>query len=165
MSQKYPLSRRPCRLQYGNTKKDFIEPLFEALGWDVRNKDEVDAEKHVRPGFADYAFLLDGLVQFYLEAKALDDNIYKEEYELPEEPPPPPRALSMMKRIPSLTKEGKSLQNSWFGRASIPESCFTRMLYTVKPPKYTTKKIIVRPTINRLVLVLLVGQANLEFQV
>lgn len=41
----------------------------------------MDAEKHVRPGFADYAFLLDGLVQFYLEAKPLDDNIYKEEYE------------------------------------------------------------------------------------
>src|SRR3989304_2667859 len=63
-----------------NTKKDFIEPLFEAMGWDVRNKDEVDAEKHVKPGFADYAFLLDGLVQFYLEAKPLEDDIYNEAY-------------------------------------------------------------------------------------
>ena len=63
-----------------NTRKDFIEPLFEALGWNVRNKEEVDAEKLVRPGFADYAFLQHGVVRFYLEAKPLEDDIYEEQY-------------------------------------------------------------------------------------
>jgi len=63
-----------------NTRKDFIEPLFEALGWNVRSKEEVDAEKLVRPGFADYAFLQHGVVRFYLEAKPLDDDIYQEQY-------------------------------------------------------------------------------------
>jgi len=65
-----------------NTRKDFIEPLFEALGWDVRNieRNEVEEEKHVRPGFADYAFKLDGIIRFYLEAKPLRENAYNEEY-------------------------------------------------------------------------------------
>jgi hypothetical protein len=63
-----------------NTRKDFIEPLFEALGWNVRSKEEVDAEKLVRPGFADYAFLQHGVVRFYVEAKPLDDDIYQDEY-------------------------------------------------------------------------------------
>jgi len=63
-----------------NTRKDFIEPLFEALGWNVRSKEEVDAEKLVRPGFADYAFLQHGVVRFYLEAKPLEDDIYQEQY-------------------------------------------------------------------------------------
>lgn len=30
------------------TKKGFIEPFFEALGWDIRNKEEVSAEEHVQ---------------------------------------------------------------------------------------------------------------------
>lgn len=72
----------PQRRAYNeaNTRKDFIEPLFEALGWNVRSKEEVDAEKLVRPGFADYAFLQHGVVRFYLEAKPLDDDIYQEDY-------------------------------------------------------------------------------------
>ena len=73
-----PAQRR--RYNEANTRKDFIEPLFEALGWDVRDKEEVDAEKAVKPGFADYAFLLNGLVQFYVEAKPLEDDIYNEAY-------------------------------------------------------------------------------------
>jgi len=72
--------RERRRYNEANTRKDFIEPLFEALGWDVRNKHEVDAEKAVKPGFADYAFLLNGLVQFYVEAKPLEDDIYNEAY-------------------------------------------------------------------------------------
>jgi len=63
-----------------NTRKDFIEPLFEALGWDVRNKDEVDGEKFVRPGFADYAFIRHGMVRFYLESKKLEEDLDQEEF-------------------------------------------------------------------------------------
>ncbi len=63
-----------------NTRKDFIGPLFEALGWDVRNKEEVDGEKFVRPGFADYAFIRRGRVQFYLESKKLEEDLEQEEF-------------------------------------------------------------------------------------
>ncbi|MCJ7491768.1 MAG: N-6 DNA methylase [Dehalococcoidia bacterium] len=63
-----------------NTRKDFIEPLFEALGWDVRNKEEVDGEKFVRPGFADYAFIRHGMVRFYLESKKLEEDLDQEEF-------------------------------------------------------------------------------------
>lgn len=39
--EKYQALSEKRRRDYNeaNTKKDFIEPLFEALGWDVRNKD------------------------------------------------------------------------------------------------------------------------------
>ena len=81
---KYRGLTAPARRGYNeaNTRKDFIEPLFEALGWDVRNIqcNEVDEERHVKPGFADYAFKLDGIVRFYLEAKALREEAYKEDY-------------------------------------------------------------------------------------
>ena len=63
-----------------NTRKDFIEPLFEALGWNVRDREEVDAEKYVRPGFADYAFIRRGRVQFFLESKKLEEDLDQEEF-------------------------------------------------------------------------------------
>jgi len=68
------------RYNEANTKKDFVEPLFEALGWNVRDKEEVDAERLVRPGWADYAFLVDGVPRFFLETKPLGDDLFKEEY-------------------------------------------------------------------------------------
>ena len=57
------------------TKSDFIEPLFEAFGWDVRNRDhpsplEVTREEKVSKGRVDYGFRIDGIVKFYLEAKS-----------------------------------------------------------------------------------------------
>jgi len=39
-----------------NTKKDFIQPLFRALGWDVENSLEVSAEDRVSKGWVDYGF-------------------------------------------------------------------------------------------------------------
>lgn len=56
------------------TKNDFIEPLFEALGWDVRNTetdDEVTPEDKVSKGRVDYAFRIEGIPKFLLEAKAI----------------------------------------------------------------------------------------------
>ncbi len=56
------------------TKAEFIEPLFEALGWDVRNKthrDEVTREETISKGRVDYGFRIDGIPKFFLEAKAL----------------------------------------------------------------------------------------------
>jgi len=73
-----PQERR--RYNEANTRKDFIEPLFEALGWNVRDKEEVDAERLVKPGWADYAFLVEGVPRFFLEAKPLADDLYNPEY-------------------------------------------------------------------------------------
>ena len=56
---------------------DFIDPLFEALGWDVRNRAhqserarQVVVERGPTSGRPDYNFRLDGRTVFYVEAKA-----------------------------------------------------------------------------------------------
>ena len=58
---------------------DFITPFFEALGWDVANKEgthyherEVIVEKgeSETPGRPDYSFRVDGKTKFFVEAKA-----------------------------------------------------------------------------------------------
>ena len=62
------------------TKKDFILPLFEALGWEVYSKKEVSAEEHQSGGRVDYGFMLNGRVKFYLEAKALKADLNRSEF-------------------------------------------------------------------------------------
>ncbi|MBR9677190.1 N-6 DNA methylase [Candidatus Woesearchaeota archaeon] len=60
------------------TKAEFIEPLFETLGWDVRNKhsdDEVTREEKVSKGRVDYAFRIDGIPKFFLEAKKPKEDL------------------------------------------------------------------------------------------
>ena len=53
-----------------DTKRAFIEPLFEALGWDVHNPEEVWENRSQAGGKRpDYAFRIDGVVRFFLEAK------------------------------------------------------------------------------------------------
>jgi adenine-specific DNA-methyltransferase len=56
---------------------DFIDPFFEALGWDVRNTQElprherqVIVESGQTSGRPDYNFRLNGETQFFVEAKA-----------------------------------------------------------------------------------------------
>ncbi len=63
-----------------DTRTNFIDHLFAALGWDVYDRHEVEREPMTRSGFADYAFKMGGVVRFYLEAKPLEDNLYKEDY-------------------------------------------------------------------------------------
>ena len=63
-----------------DTKKDFILPLFEALGWDVSNRDEVTAEEQISGKRVDYGFYLNGFIKFYLEAKPLKAEIHNEDY-------------------------------------------------------------------------------------
>jgi len=58
-----------------NTKKDFILPLFEALGWDVYSSREVAAEEKASAGRVDYAFKLHGVPKLYLEAKPLGADL------------------------------------------------------------------------------------------
>ncbi len=57
------------------TKKDFILPLFKALGWDVDQKEEVAAEVSASKGRVDYAFKLHGVPHLYVEAKGLGNDL------------------------------------------------------------------------------------------
>ena len=77
--EKVKLSRSTSKYTEEETKKGFIEPLFEALGWDLRNKDEVSAEESLSSGRPDYGFYLDGRLKFYLEAKPLKSDLHKED--------------------------------------------------------------------------------------
>lgn len=57
------------------TKAEFIEPLFEILGWDVRNIhtiNEVSREEPVSKNRVDYGFRINNIPKFFLEAKALN---------------------------------------------------------------------------------------------
>jgi len=62
------------------TKKDFILPLFEALGWDVYNKKEVSAEEFISGNRVDYGFYLNERPQFYVEAKAAKEDLNREKF-------------------------------------------------------------------------------------
>ena len=58
-----------------NTKNVFIQPLFEALGWDFHDLSQVTAEHRAGGGRVDFAFRVKGVSQFYLEAKPLRDEL------------------------------------------------------------------------------------------
>jgi len=62
------------------TKQGFIEPLFRALGWDFDDINEVTPEERASNGRVDYAFKLNGVSQFYLEAKPLRADLTRAEY-------------------------------------------------------------------------------------
>ncbi len=62
------------------TKKDLILPLFEALDWDIFEKNEVTAEEQISGDRVDYGFYLNGRIKFYLETKKLSVDLHKEEY-------------------------------------------------------------------------------------
>lgn len=63
------------------TVNEFILPLFQFLGWDIHNihADEVTPEERISKGRVDWAFRVDGIPKFFLEAKALkiDLNVGK----------------------------------------------------------------------------------------
>src|SRR5208283_3323931 len=65
------------------TKKDFILPLFEALGWKTADSREVTAEEKISKKRVDYGFRINGIPKFFLEAKSfkedLDDRKYIEQ--------------------------------------------------------------------------------------
>jgi type I restriction-modification system DNA methylase subunit len=65
-------------------KIDFINPLFETLGWDIRNtkalspyEREVVVEKGETIGHPDYNFRIDGQTKFFIEAKAPHEPLHK----------------------------------------------------------------------------------------
>jgi len=62
------------------TKKDFILPLFEILGWNVYSRSEVSAEETISSERVDYGFYLNDRIKFYLEAKKFNVNIHDEKF-------------------------------------------------------------------------------------
>ena len=68
------------RMSEADTKRKFIEPLFEALGWDFTNPSETVMEVNIAGERADYGFYLNGRAQFYLEAKAIGTDIHREDF-------------------------------------------------------------------------------------
>ncbi|MCW4002812.1 MAG: N-6 DNA methylase [Candidatus Bathyarchaeota archaeon] len=58
-----------------STKKDFILPLFEALGWKVKDSREVSAEETISKKRVDYGFRINGIPKFFLEAKSLKEDL------------------------------------------------------------------------------------------
>ena len=57
------------------TKKDFILPLFDALGWRTADSREVTAEEKVSKKRVDYGFRINSIPKFYLEAKSLKEDL------------------------------------------------------------------------------------------
>ena len=58
------------KISESNIRKDFIDPLFEILDWQVRDYHEYDAENYVRgAGFVDIALKVSAKVVVYIEAK------------------------------------------------------------------------------------------------
>lgn len=57
------------------TKKDFILPLFRALGWETEDSSEVRAEESISKKRVDYSFRINGIPKFFLEAKALKEDL------------------------------------------------------------------------------------------
>lgn len=60
------------------TQITFINELFEALGWDVKQDksfEEVEYEEKAGEGRVDYSFRIEGITQFVLEAKKISTDL------------------------------------------------------------------------------------------
>ncbi|MCX7909134.1 MAG: N-6 DNA methylase [Ignavibacteria bacterium] len=67
--------KRAIKYNEEMTKKDFILPLFRALGWNTEDSTEVTAEEKISRGRVDYGFRINGIPKFFLEAKPLRADI------------------------------------------------------------------------------------------
>src|SRR4030067_1947189 len=76
------LQSQKKRYDEANTRKDFIMPFFKALGWDVYNdfSREVVEEETAVKGKVDYSFRISNIPRFLLEAKALKEDLDKEQW-------------------------------------------------------------------------------------
>lgn len=76
-----PAQRKKCNESM--TCKDFILPLFQALGWDVYNNfsnNEVNSETPVSGKRGDYTFCVGDVIKFFLEAKKIEVDLKEEKY-------------------------------------------------------------------------------------
>jgi len=64
-----------------DTIQGFILPLFEILGWNIKNKEEVSSQDHIKgSGRPDHTFRINGITQFYLESKKLNEDLDDEKF-------------------------------------------------------------------------------------
>jgi len=78
--QKVVEEKRFSKYTEEETKKDFVIPLFEALGWNVRDSSEVSAEESISRKRVDYGFRINGIPKFFLEVKALKADLDDPKY-------------------------------------------------------------------------------------
>ncbi len=81
--EKYEKEKNAGRLKdYSEeeTKKGFIEPLFEVLGWNFSEKEEVSAEENIVKERVDYGFYIGGKIKFYLEVKRISADLQREDF-------------------------------------------------------------------------------------
>ncbi|MBI5222776.1 MAG: N-6 DNA methylase [Candidatus Magasanikbacteria bacterium] len=72
--------RKISKYSEEETKRGFIEPLFQALGWDFSDKREVTLEEQISGDRVDYGFYLNNRIKFYLEAKKISADLHREDY-------------------------------------------------------------------------------------
>jgi hypothetical protein len=73
LTEKYQEIEKEGRVNKYNeemTKKDFILPLFEVLGWKTTDSREVSAEEKISKKRVDYGFRINDIPKFFLEAKS-----------------------------------------------------------------------------------------------
>lgn len=64
-----------------DTIQGFILPLFEILGWNIRDKNEISSQDHIKgSGRPDHTVKINGITQFYLESKKLSVNLEDETF-------------------------------------------------------------------------------------
>jgi len=68
-------ARNRRRYNEAATRQEFILPLFDALGWSIRDTREVSPEEQVSRGFVDFAFRIQGIPRFFLETKKIPANL------------------------------------------------------------------------------------------
>lgn len=75
------LSGRIDKYSEQDTKDSFIRPMFEALGWDFDDREEVSKEEFVNSaGRVDYGIYLNNQPKLFIEAKKLGADIHKPEF-------------------------------------------------------------------------------------
>src|SRR3989339_943443 len=69
-----------ARYSEEETKRGFIEPLFEALGWNFQSKEEITLEEQISGDRVDYGFYVNSRIKFYLEAKKISADLHRDDY-------------------------------------------------------------------------------------
>ncbi|MDD4353410.1 MAG: N-6 DNA methylase [Candidatus Nanoarchaeia archaeon] len=74
-------SDRANKYSEEETKVRYIQPLFEALGWDFSAKaDDISLEERISGKRVDYGFRINGIPKFYVEAKKVKEDLNKIEF-------------------------------------------------------------------------------------
>jgi len=78
----YQTLNRNERRQYSedDTRTNFVDPFFAALRWDMQSRQEVGRDFPIGNTRVDYAFQLNGVIRFLVEAKKLSAELTHPDY-------------------------------------------------------------------------------------